>query len=196
MTGRFSSQPDHNLSTMMEIELKARLDDPRTVEAQVASFARYLRAVDKTDEYWHGQGWRQSRGSKGFRLRKDEGISIVTFKQKNYVEGMEVNEETEFEVSDPAAFNALVRRLDCEPYYSKRKLGTAYEFQGCTIELVEIAGLGSFIEIERLIEDNEPAAVEKAKSLVRSILAKAGVREQSIEPKSYSALILGEISQK
>lgn len=178
---------------MIEIELKARLDDPRTVEANVASFARHLRAVDKIDEYWHGQGWHEARGTKGFRLRKDYGISIVTFKQKNYVEGMEVNEETEFEVSDPTAFNALVRRLDCEPYYSKRKIGTAYEYEGCTIELVLVEGLGSFIEIERLIEDDAPAVIAGAKSLVRSILSKAGVCADAIEPRSYSTLILGNV---
>jgi len=177
---------------MMEIELKARLDNPAAVEACVVSFARYVRTFDKSDEYWHGRGWRDARGTKGFRLRKDNGTSVVTFKQKTCLDGMEVNKETEFEVSDAEAFYALVLRLDCEPYYRKRKHGTAYEYQGCTIELLEVDGLGHFIEIERLIESNDNVEVAKAKELVRSILAKAGVSDEQIEARTYSAMISGD----
>jgi adenylate cyclase, class 2 len=174
-----------------EIELKARIRDPGVVEARVASFARFMRRFDKSDQYWHGQGWRSERGTKGFRLRTDGGKAIVTFKQKNYRDGMEINRETEFEVSDPEAFGALASRLDCEPYYRKHKSGSAYEHDGCTIELVSVEGLGSFIEIERLIEGEKPEQVARAQALVRSVLAKAGVPECDIEARGYSELILG-----
>jgi adenylate cyclase, class 2 len=176
---------------MTEIELKARVDDPEAVERRVASFASYQRAFDKSDEYWHGQSWRDARGTKGFRLRKDDGKAVVTFKRKTYLEGMEVNNETEFEVSDPDAFNALAERLDCERYYSKHKRGTAYGYDSCTIELVTVDGLGAFIEIECLIEGEDTALVNEAKARVRSILAKAGVPESRIEGRGYSELILG-----
>jgi predicted adenylyl cyclase CyaB len=176
---------------MTEIELKARIDDPAAVELRVASFAARQRAFDKSDEYWHGSGWRAARGTKGFRLRRDDGRAVVTFKRKTYLEGMEVNDETEFEVSDPVAFNSFVQRLDCERYYSKRKRGTAYGYDDCTIELVAVDGLGSFIEIECLVEGEEPSLVSAAKARVRSILAKAGVPESQIEGRGYSELILG-----
>jgi predicted adenylyl cyclase CyaB len=176
---------------MTEIELKAHIDDPAAVERQVASFASYQRAFDKSDEYWHGQLWREARGTKGFRLRRDDGKAVVTFKRKTSFDGMEVNEETEFEVSDPIAFDALVERLGCERYYSKRKRGTAYGYDDCTIELVSVDGLGSFIEIECLVEGDDPVRVSGAKAKVRSILARAGVPESRIEARGYSELILG-----
>ncbi len=176
---------------MMEIELKARVRDPEAVEASVRSFARFVRSFDKSDGYWHGPEWRFSRGTKGFRLRMDGGKAVVTFKQKRNDGGIEVNRETEFEVSDAAAFTALVERIGCEPFYRKRKRGKAYEHDGCTIELVSVDGLGDFIEIERLLERDDPADVALAQGTIRTILGMAGVPDGEIEGRSYSELVLG-----
>jgi len=176
---------------MMEIELKARVRDKAAVTARVESFARYMRSFDKSDEYWHGPDWRFVRGTKGFRLRMDGEKAIVTFKQKRNDGGIEINRETEFEVSDAAAFKALVERVGCEPFYRKRKTGKAYDYDGCTVELVNIEGLGEFIEIERLIERDDPAEIALAQGSIRAILAMSGVPDGEIEGRSYSELVLG-----
>jgi adenylate cyclase class 2 len=175
---------------MMEIELKARVRDKAAVEQRVESFARFLRNFDKSDEYWHGPDWRFSRGTKGFRLRKDGEKALVTFKQKRNDGGIEINKETEFEVSDSAGFEALVQRIGCEPFYNKRKTGKAYDYDGCTVELVRVEGLGDFIEIERLLEKDEPAEIALAQGSIRAILSMSGVPEGEIEGRSYSELIL------
>jgi adenylate cyclase class 2 len=175
---------------MMEVELKARVRDRGAVEARVASFARFLRNFDKSDEYWHGPDWRFARGTKGFRLRMDGGKAVVTFKQKRNDGGIEVNRETEFEVSDASGFKALVGRIGCEPFYKKRKVGAAYEHEGCTIELVNVEGLGDFIEIERLVEDDDPSDIALAQGTIRTVLAMAGVADGEIEGRSYSELVL------
>lgn len=177
---------------MMEIELKARVRDKAAVAARVAAFARFLRNFDKSDEYWHGPDWRFVRGTKGFRLRKDGEKALVTFKQKRNDGGIEINKETEFQVSDAAGFEALVQRIGCEPFYNKRKTGAAYDYDGCTVELVAIEGLGDFIEIERLIEKDEPAEIALAQGSIRAILAMSGVPEGEIEGRSYSELILAK----
>jgi len=176
---------------MMEIELKARVRDPEAVEAKVRSFARFVRSFDKSDGYWHGPEWRFSRGTKGFRLRMDDGKAVVTFKQKRNDGGIEVNRETEFEVSDAAAFTALVERIGCEPFYRKRKRGNAYEHDDCTIEMVRVDGVGDFIEIENLLERDDPEAIALAQGTIRTILAMAGVPDGEIEGRSYSELVLG-----
>jgi len=126
----------------MEIELKARVRDKAAVEARVESFARFMRSFDKSDEYWHGPDWRFVRGTKGCRLRMDGLKAVVTFKQKRNDGGIEINRETEFEVSNAAAFKALVERIGCEPFYRKRKTGKAFDYEGCTVELVNIENLG------------------------------------------------------
>ncbi len=175
---------------MLEVELKAKVREKSAVEARVGSFARFLRAFDKFDEYWHGPGWRADRGARGFRLRIDDGQAVVTFKQKNISAGIEINRETEFEVSDASAFRSLVERMGCEPFYRKCKTGSAWDYRGCTVELVDVAGLGSFIEIERLLENDDSAGTAKAKEELRSVLALAGVPESAIEARRWSEMLL------
>lgn len=175
---------------MLEVELKARLQDPVATEGRVRLFAKRVREFDKADSYWHGPEWRIARGTKGFRLREDGGRNIVTYKTKRNEGGIEINRETEFEVSDPAAFIGFLERIGCEPFYEKRKKGVAYERDGYLIELVEVAGLGHFIEIERLLPGDDPEAIALALGGLKETLAMAGVPEADIEGRSYSELIV------
>ena len=175
---------------MLEIELKARLSDPEGTERRVAAFANFVREFEKVDQYWHGPDWRFCRGTKGFRLRADGGRDVVTYKARRNEGGIEMNRETEFLVSNREAFIGLVERIGCEPFYRKRKIGRAYDYRGCTIELTEVEGLGSFIEIERLLDGDDPAAIALAQGELREALALAGVPERDIEGRSYSELLL------
>lgn len=176
---------------MFEMELKAHVQEPEKVRERVAGFATYVRDFDKSDSYWHGPQWRFARGTKGFRLRSDGQRCIVTFKVKRNEGGIEINQETEFDVSDPQGFTALVERIGCEPFYRKHKIGSAYTYDGFTIELVRVEGLGDFIEIEKLLDSDDPELVAVILGGLKSILARAGVRESDIEGRGYSELLLG-----
>ncbi len=188
---------------MIEVELKARLRDRNAVEARVASFARREGAVDKLDSYWHGPDWRLKRGTKGFGVRAEDGRNVVTFKTKRSEGGIEINREREFAIDDPEAFIEFALRLGCESFYSKRKRGVRYRAApaGCeapsvacdgaaTIELIEVDGLGDFIEIEVLLEDEEPGAIALAQGEIRALLSRAGVAAEDIEPRFYSELLI------
>ena len=176
---------------MVEVELKARIEDYEAVERRVASFARFIRKVNKSDSYWHGPGWREQRGSRGFRVRSEGSSYVVTFKAKRVEGGFEVNQEREFEISDPSAFREFVRRVGSEPYYDKRKIGVAYEYEGMTLEILKIEGAGTFLEIERLLPTDGETALETARNDLRRALTMAGVPESAIESRTYSELILG-----
>ncbi len=176
---------------MLEVELKARIADPGAVERRVAAFARFVKKVDKSDSYWHGPGWRDRRGTRGFRVRSEGDSFVVTFKSKRLEGGFEMNQEREFEISDPAVFDEFVARIGCEPYYRKRKVGSAYEYEGMTLEILQVEGAGTFLEIERLLPTDSPAALEAARAGLKAALAKAGVPESAIEKRTYSELILG-----
>jgi len=191
---------------VIEVELKARLRDRATVEAAVASFAGPGSRVDKRDSYWHGPDWRLDRGARVFRLRSAGGDSaggdantVVTFKNKRCEGGIEINQEREFEVSDSGAFVEFAERLGCEFFYHKRKTGLGYKFgpsagEGspceATIEIVEVEGLGDFIEIEILLEDEDPGSVALAQAEIRSLLSRSGVSEADMESRFYSELLI------
>lgn len=181
---------------MIEVELKAHLKDPAATEARVASFAAFVCKFDKFDAYWHGPDWRLSRGTKGFRVRSEDGTTVVTFKTKRSDGGIEINREREFTVSDPEALEEFFHRLGCEPFFTKRKRGSRYEVgvegrdRPITIEILELEGLGPFIEIEALLDNESPAEVALAQGEIKGVLARAGVGEGQIESRFYSELLL------
>ncbi len=186
---------------MIEVELKARVADRKAVEARVASFASLEGPVDKLDSYWHGPDWRLQRGKRGFRIRAEGSESVVTFKTKRAEGGIEINRETEFAISDARAFIEFAQRLGCEPFYQKRKRGLRFraelcgrDLPGCegaaAIELVEVEGLGDFLEIEILLPDEDPAAVALAQGEIRGLLARSGLGPEDIEPRFYSELLV------
>ncbi len=82
--------------------------------------------------------------------------------------------------------------MGCEPYYEKRKTGAVYEYGGMTLEILEVEGLGAFLEVERLLEKDDPEEVARARKDIRSVFERAGVPESAIEPRTYSELILGK----
>lgn len=181
---------------MIEVELKAHLQDPGAVEARVAAFADLVGPFDKFDAYWHGPDWRLSRGTKGFRVRSEGGTTMVSFKTKRSQGGLEINREREFGVDDPEALEELFLRLGCEPFFTKRKRGRRYELRvdgrdrPISIEILELEGLGHFIEIEILLESEDPAEVALAQGEIKGVLARAGVGDSEIESRFYSELLV------
>jgi predicted adenylyl cyclase CyaB len=181
---------------MIEVELKARVRDRRAVEEAVRLFASPPGEVDKRDAYWRAPIAAAASERRDFRVRLEGGTSVVTFKDKRVEGGVEVNVEREFGVSDPEAFAALVERLGCERWYEKRKRGLRFDAASATaaggkaaIEIVEIEGLGCFIEIEVLLEKAEGEAVAAARSELLGFLERAGCGLADVEPRFYSRLL-------
>jgi adenylate cyclase class 2 len=91
----------------------------------------------------------------------------VNFKRKEVRDGIEVNDEREFEVSDAAVFGELLSRLGLAVWIRKRKTGEAWTWGGITIELSEIEGLGFFAELEILADkDDLPPCARCARSVL------------------------------
>lgn len=181
---------------MIEVELKARVRDRRAVEAALRLFASPSGEVDKRDAYWRAPVAAAGSERRDFRVRLEGGASVVTFKDKRVEGGIEVNVEREFAVSDPEAFAALAERMGCERTYEKRKRGLRFEASSAiaaggnaALEIVEIEGLGCFIEIEVLLEEAEGEAVAAARSELLGLLERAGCREADVEPRFYSRLL-------
>lgn len=191
---------------MIEIELKARVADPRAVAERLAAFARYDGEFLKEDAYWHGPGWRERRGGKGFRIRREAGRAMVTWKEKRLEGGMERSREREFSVGDAELFSEFARRLGCEPFYAKRKVGSRWFLDRLPVEgdrlpvegdratpialeLLEVPGLGHFLEIEALITEDDGAAIARARDELRDCLRRTGLPEDAIEPRTWSELL-------
>jgi adenylate cyclase class 2 len=178
----------------IEIELKAWVDDPGAVREKLDGLAFYNGEFLKEDTYWK----RENLSFSGIRIRKESGrdargkaynLSAVTYKSKETREGLEVNHEREFSVSDAEIFEELLGHLEFKPAMSKRKSGFSWNYNGITAELAEVADLGWFAELEILSGDDLAETVRLARQRLLELLAALGIGEDRIEPRYYTEML-------
>jgi adenylate cyclase class 2 len=102
---------------------------------------------------------------------------------------MEINDEREFSVSDGDAFEELLRRLGLQKGMEKNKRGWAWIWDGVTMELTEVEGLGRFVELEIITDDDSNEAIAAARTRLLALLRKIGVKKDRIEPRYYTEML-------
>ena len=180
---------------MYEIEIKAWDKTPAATEKLTAAFAEYEGFFDKSDVYYK----QKSPPNKSVRLRVEKSFvegkapaekNWVTFKQKERrSDGLEVNREIEFEVSDGGAFLQMLEGLGFELSLKKHKKTKSFHFGEFHIELVEVETLGDFVEIETLQQDESAETVKQAQDSLYEILEKCGISKDAVEKRYYSELL-------
>ncbi len=176
-----------------EVEMKAWIDDPEALHRRLRGGCSEIRSFFKSDTYFVAPVPRAENRAlppQEFRIRNDDGRLICTFKEKEIVDGMETNREVEFTVSDEAAFSELAERIGCRVFVRKQKRGTLYSCGGLGAELSDVEGLGTFLEVEKVIEDDDPAAIAAAQSDVRAFFVALGIPQDRIEPRPYNDILL------
>jgi adenylate cyclase class 2 len=201
-----------------EIELKAWVEDPEALRGRLSALAGAGASFEKADSYWM-LPLREGSGSvaglslpsglglpSGVRVRRETRERpagelsrevLVSYKVKEVREGLEINDEREFAVSGPAdapnagpnAFEELLRRLGLERGAEKHKLGRAWKYRGITAELSLVRGLGWFVELEILADNDRSETVADARSRLLALLAELGVAADRIEPRYYTELL-------
>lgn len=177
---------------MLEIEIKAKVDDRSSVERNLAGFMTYEGEIEKNDEYWSLPVTTNFISSVGFRLRLriEPGRATVTFKEKTYTDKIEVNKETEFGVLDPQAFRTFLGKMSAKLLYRKRKTGSSWRGEGGVVaELVRVDGLGEYLEVETMCQEEGEIDVAGIKKKLMSIVERCGISVSKIEPKPYSQLL-------
>jgi adenylate cyclase class 2 len=189
----------------IEIELKAWVDDLEKTKSRISSFARYTSRFDKQDTYWYsGNG---AVPSFKIRVRKetDDGVLHiwVTYKTKEMRNLIEVNNESEFSISEEKPFEELLAIFGLQVGICKHKTGWAWsynendewEMPPITIELAEIETLGWFVELEILTESNEERIITAARNRLLDCLKKIGIGEDRIETRYYTEMLRESFSK-
>jgi len=177
-----------------EIEVKAWIDDPAALKQQLADLSTEVKDYTKQDVYFRAPvpattSGRSATHPQEFRLRRQGGRTICTFKEKTIHERVEVSREVEFTVSDADAFEELVLRSGATVFARKKKTGSVYALPEANVEVSHVDGLGDFVEIEKIVESSEEAEHRRAQETVRRILSSLGVDEARIETRAYTTLL-------
>lgn len=169
---------------MFEIESKAFIPPKelkRIIKLANKKF-KFIKEEIKTDIYYSNQ-------KKIIRIRKLNTLEkIVTFKKKildnNHT--VEINKEIEFKIDSINNFLTLIKELKFKKLYKKIKKSLIYQTNNLNVEINEIKNLGVFLEIEKII--NNQNDIDLAKKEIDNIINQFGLKE-NIETRPYSELL-------
>jgi adenylate cyclase, class 2 len=196
----------------IEIELKAHIKDSEALKRLLYKKAEYLCAFEKEDTYYFPldssdiprSGIRLRGESKTFPDGTMKKMAYVTYKTKEVRDGIEVNNEKEFEVcssqySPVIVFDEFLKMTGLAPGYSKHKKGWAFSKGGINAELLEVEKLGWFLEMEIVVNDVEMDAVkdnmiEENKKQLLEFLSDLGIEKDAIERRYYSEMLKDPVS--
>jgi len=184
-----------------EIELKAHILDSEALKRLLFEKTTYERAFTKDDSYLYpGQTGERTTNPlpSGLRIRKEnrifpdgkeEALISVTFKIKEVKDGIEINNEREFEISSLPPFEELLKRLGLSAGHVKKKRGWAFTHNGINIELTEVEGLGWFVELEILADNNREKTIAGGRERLFQLLDSLGIARDAIESRFYSEML-------
>ena len=191
-----------------EIELKVWLDDHEFVKERLSSIGEYVRSYEKTDTYWlpmRENAPYVSLPPSGLRIRRERSLDsndverksvLITLKRREILDGIEVNDEREFSVSDADLFEGLICDLGLSKFACKEKCGWEWRVPAgvegdrpISAEVSMVKDLGWFLEMELLSDTACEKTVEESRKGFFSLLEKLRISKDKIEAKPYTTLL-------
>lgn len=176
-----------------EIEIKVHLqvDEVQTLRSRIDRHFPRARSfpIHKMDTYYCKQPGTEAL----FRVRSDgSGVTVTRKVKEKRTDGVEVNTEIEFH-GLPAELQTIDRffqELGYRPLIEKCKRGTAWIEEDLTMELVEVSGLGWYLEMEVLApETDDGTLVNQALDRLARLRQQLGVGELPLEGRYYIEML-------
>jgi adenylate cyclase class 2 len=174
----------------LEVEIKAWVRRGEETRSKIEERCRFEKEYVKEDVYFRGP--RINEKERDIRVRRENDRWICTYKNKSLRNGLEMNDEREFILSDGKVLMDLLEMLGCRVFLCKVKRGKAYTYRDLTVELSDVEGLGCFVEVERVVEDPYPELIERLEAEIRQFLADIGIPATDIEERPYMVMLLSE----
>ena len=179
----------------IEIELKARVGNPQEIWSRIEKIGVFIGSIEKTDTYWFLD---RVANPYGLRIREIKQVghsgkllcsTIATYKNKEISDGIEINNEKEFEFFGIEEFEGFLALSGYKKGIKKHKKGYSFIRDDILIELMDVPNLGWFVEIEIIAKDSKEETVETARKRLLNCLAKLEIPEDAIEPMPYTKML-------
>lgn len=179
----------------IEIEQKYRVPDHDEVAERLRGLGAVAGRAMRQEDLYLGHPARDfATSGEAFRIRSHDGHNALTYKGPRQGGPTKTREETEvaFASGDVAraSMMRLMTSLGFRSVLAVKKTRTPYhlDYHGRALEVVldEAEGLGTFVEVETIVADDEP--LEEAQDVVISLARALGLTE--VEPRSYLRMAL------
>jgi len=174
---------------MIEIEVKASVDDPKQMERAIIELGATPIGIEtQTDTYYNAPYRDFGVTDEALRIRVQDGKSILTYKGPKMDSVSKTRKEVETEINDIVGMGQILSSLGFFPVATVSKKRKNFRIGDFTISLDEVRNLGNFLEVERSVKDPRNHQ-EKVESIFKFI-AKLGLKRESTIRKSYLEMIL------
>jgi adenylate cyclase, class 2 len=151
---------------MLEVELKVKIPSLDPVrENLVRKNARFLGKVHEHDIYYNAPHRDFGVTDEAVRVRYTDDHAVVTYKGPKIKKfGLKAREELNFAVEDGKTFETMLDRLGFTRTTEVNKWRETYKLGPASVTLDLVEELGTFAEIEVIVEgekDNPTALIEK-----------------------------------
>lgn len=159
---------------MIEFEVKARVP-PAALEALQARLGEPVSVEAHRDAYYAHPARDFAKTDEALRLRSVGNSTELTYKGPKLDLETKTRREVTATVPDPQAMEAILGALGFSLVAEVRKVRRTYHYAGFDVALDELAGLGSFVELERRLPDG--SETETARREAFAVLEAFGIRE-------------------
>jgi adenylate cyclase class 2 len=174
---------------MYEIEAKIRVDDLDEVRTRLTEHHAEFQGEDsQRDVYYNAPHRDFAETDEALRVRYTGGMPEITYKgPKLPSSGIKARREINIRVDSGERFEELLAQIGFTVTASVVKHREEYRLHGASIALDSVAGLGTFVEIEVMTEEEGGAAEAHIHKMQKML----GVKGAHI-PDSYLELILAK----
>jgi len=177
---------------MYEVELKLRADHESLRERLDDVGADRIEHRQQIDTYYDAPHRSFADTDEALRIRREEPAdgddrTKLTYKGPLVEAASKTREEHETVVDDDEALQGVLAGLGFEPAAVVEKDRTYYDFEGYTLVLDAVDGLGEFVEIEREVAEAE---IETAREEAVDVLERLGLDPDEQIRTSYLGLLL------
>ncbi len=184
---------------MREVEVKAHVDDWKSLKERIDSLYGKAEDVNKSDLYFALPG----EIHQALRIRNNKGVLELTTKRMSSDSLSEDNIEYEVmtDISQEQTAISFFECLGYEKYFRKIKSGWEWMVDSIHVELMEVSGysyrekgeernVGWFLELEILLPPTLKVDLREKQKSLYDLLSRLGISEDKIETRSYRSMIL------
>jgi adenylate cyclase class 2 len=165
---------------MIEVEVKARCDS-KVVDKILAMGAVLKGTEHHHDIYFNSPSRDFRRTDEALRIRIKEEGARLTYKGPKLDMRTKSRLELTVKLDDPTAMEKILAELGFRPSGEVRKRRTKYTLGEITFALDDVEGLGSFLEIEALAENEWADEQERVLEILRLLGQGESIRKSYLE---------------
>ena len=179
----------------IEVEVKLKVDDLNELEMVLVDKGAILEEiVNQQDQYFNHPIKDFNETDEALRIREDGDKTYLTYKGPKFDSKSKTRKEIDIEIENAKQLAGMLESLDFRKVAIVSKERRIYLLDGIHYCLDNVASIGTFLEVEKIIGDK--STFEKTRDEIFQAIKSLKLDPKTNIRKSYLELLLEKISEK